>query len=64
MAYKRRGYVKGESHPNAKLTEEEARLILRSADGSELLAKQFGVDPSHVRAIRRGAKWSWLVEEE
>jgi hypothetical protein len=54
-------YRKGEEHPNNILTEEQVRWLLKTREGSKRVAEVLGVGDSHVRAIRRGVKWGWLV---
>lgn len=60
--------TKGERHSMAKLTESEVRFILvqdLSRFGSTAkLARQFGVTPSHVAAIRAGKTWKHLHTSE
>ncbi len=49
----------GETHPWAKLTQAQADAIKRASGciPSSELAKQFGIMPDTVRAIRRGKIW-------
>lgn len=53
--------AKGEGNGRAKLTQEQAQLILDSPLTSEYFAKRFEVDISTVRAIRQRKNWKHLV---
>ncbi|MET0653677.1 MAG: hypothetical protein ABWY63_14295 [Hyphomicrobiaceae bacterium] len=47
-------YVKGEKHPNAKLTDDQIRAIRALAHdgvGTHALAREFGITATHVKAI-------------
>lgn len=53
---------RGERQGAAKLTEAdvlEIRSLLGSLTQAEI-ARQFGVDPSHISDIKHGKKWGWL----
>lgn len=41
-----------------KLTAEDVRVIKRSSDSPEALAKRFGVTVPHVKQIRKGKVWA------
>ena len=58
-----KGYVRGESSPNAKLTEEAVRDI-RSSPNVPLgdLAKAHGVSRSSVWLVRTGRTWAHILD--
>jgi hypothetical protein len=49
----------GESHYNAKLSEDDIREIRASALTQKELATHYGVDPSHVSRIKTGDRGLW-----
>lgn len=53
---------RGERHPLAKLTEQQAReiLLLKGVEQQKEIAKLFGVSAATVSSIHRGDRWSWL----
>ena len=53
-------YAWGQSHGNAKLTEDEARQILDSTNPIRELSSRFGVSRSTIMAIRAGRRWGHL----
>ena len=55
-----KGAPRGHEHPKSKLTEEQARLVLRSHETNKDLAARFGVAPNSIRYIRIGRNWAWL----
>ena len=50
----------GAKHGRAKLSEQQAREILTSADSSASIAAKFGVTAEHVQVIRNGVAWKHL----
>lgn len=50
----------GGVHWNAKLTEQQARVILDSSESSIELAERFGVHTNTIRAICTGRRWRHL----
>jgi hypothetical protein len=56
---KYRGRV-GQDKENAKLTNEQARLIFQSAKSSRLLAKEYGVNKSTILRIKGGKYWKQI----
>jgi hypothetical protein len=56
----RRGQPAGEKHPQARLTEDDVRTIrerLAAGDRQADIARDYGIDPSHVAHIRAGRAW-------
>ena len=53
--------ARGESHGNAKLTEDAVRDILTSPLKQAELAKKYGVAPSLISAARRRVIWQHVV---
>jgi hypothetical protein len=52
--------MRGEAHPNAKLTDAIVRAI-RQAKGTHVaIAAQYGVGRSLVGMIRRGESWKHI----
>lgn len=47
----------GESNPRAKITAAQVAEIRAAAGTHAAVARQFGLTPSHVSAIRRGLAW-------
>ena len=45
---------RGSEGHNAKLSPEQVREIRASRESSAVVARRFGMDDSHIRAIRRG----------
>ena len=57
--------LQGESHPQAKLTEEQVISIRRRVAGGESrgsMAREFGVAKCTVRLIVNHRSWSWLED--
>jgi hypothetical protein len=52
---------RGETHPQAKLSEMAARDIKRSQTKAGVLAAQYGVTREHVWAVRRGRVWAHVL---
>ena len=54
--------LKGQSNPNSKLTEEQAREIkaLKGIKLQKQIAKEFNVSLSLVQKIHQNKIWSWL----
>lgn len=53
-------FVKGESHPNARLTEDNVRrirIMRASGTGPQELARVFGITPKYIGEIVRGKAW-------
>jgi len=50
----RRPNQRGEAHSNAKLTDADVDAILASDEPATVLGPRYGVNPDHVRRIRRG----------
>ena len=46
--------LRGKQHPNAKLSDEDARAIFNDFRSSTVLAKEYGVNFGLICAIRRG----------
>lgn len=51
---------RGDNNGNARLTEEQVRIIRTSRDAAYVLAAQFGVSKTTVAQVRRGETWSWV----
>lgn len=54
---------RGETHPNSKLQEAEAREIkqlVRAGASRRTLAARFGVSKAAVDRIAQGRNWAWL----
>lgn len=52
----------GERNGFAKITEEQARMIKSSGKPGVTIARELGISPCTVSAIRVGRNWSWLQE--
>ena len=55
--------VRGEQHPNARLTDGQVREIFRRAWAREpqrIIAKKFGINQRLVSAIKLGKRWKHL----
>jgi len=48
---------RGEGNYKAKLTADEARIIYRSKERTNILAKRYSVDRTVIQRIRRGVMW-------
>lgn len=55
--------LKGELNPASKLKKEEARSIIKDERKTRLIAEQYDVSTSHVRAIQTGKRWTHLHTE-
>ncbi len=56
--------ARGESNAAAKLTEWDVRSIisrLQNGETARQLAPEFGVHPTHIRALRRGRNWKHVT---
>lgn len=53
----RRVYKKGESHPNAKLNQEQVDIIRATTESSRALALKYGVNKSTIKRIRNKNLW-------
>jgi hypothetical protein len=49
--------LKGERHPQAKLTEEAVRNIRNSDVDASVIAAQYDVTREHIWSVRRGRAW-------
>ena len=54
----RNNWSGGERNPKAKLSAEQAAVIRASGQPTRELVSQFGVSPTTVQRIRRGAQWT------
>lgn len=54
----------GSRNPRAKLTEDQARVILTSAEPASDLASRYGVGRGQIYRIRSGAQWRSLTQAE
>lgn len=52
---------RGERHPMARLSRDEALIIRSSSESSSVLAKRFGVSRSQARSIQAGRGWRHLT---
>lgn len=53
----------GERHTTARISEADAREILRrrhAGESNRKIAVRFGVSPTHVSAIANGKRWAFL----
>ena len=48
---------KGEKHPKAILTNDEARIIKQSSETGISLARRFHVSPATISMIQHGKRW-------
>jgi hypothetical protein len=53
--------VRGTSHPNAKLTPEQVRLIRSTRRQTARLAAQLGVSTTVVKLVRQGASYRSIM---
>lgn len=53
----------GEKHHQAKLTDGDVAYIFQSTANGVTLAKQFGITPANVSAIRRGQTWRHITSQ-
>lgn len=51
----------GEKNVRSRLTEDMCRQILKRPESSKVLAREFGVASSTVRAVRIGQNWKHLA---
>lgn len=56
-------FARGERHPSSRLTEEDVRAILASAEHGDILAKRFNVSSRYIGMIQRGVRWSHVVAD-
>lgn len=56
--HRRGGYVKGETDPDARLTNEQVRAIRSDSRSSRIVGHAYGVSHTTVQKIRRGEMWS------
>jgi hypothetical protein len=54
----RQSRLHGETNPQAKLKEEQIKMIRSSTLGHSALAKELGVDYSRIYQIRNGKGWN------
>lgn len=59
-AVERGRHAKGEQNGKAKLTEDQVRYILSSAESQRALAARFQVSRSAVALVRQGVNWKHL----
>jgi len=52
----------GRRPPNAKLTEEQVKLIRRSSESEREMAALCGVSSAVVHSVRAGATWQWVSD--
>ena len=52
--------IKGEKKLQAKLTEQQARIIKYSLESHRSLAKKYGVSTTTISNIKKGKQWSYL----
>lgn len=60
MAYKKKGYPKGESNKASKLTKEKVNVIKNSQEMAKVLAIDFGVHISLIYKIRNNEYWKHI----
>lgn len=53
--------IKGERHPFSKLTEDQVRAIRSDARGCQRLAREYGVTPTTIKAIRKRKMWKHVA---
>ena len=56
----RQGDIKGEKHPNAKLTVSDVLEIRKSPLTGTKLGELYGVGQSTINAIKKHKRWGWL----
>lgn len=56
----REAYRKGEHHPRAKLTEQQAISIIHDPREHKVIAREYGIRSTHVGKIKRGVMWPHL----
>lgn len=52
--------LRGSANPEAKLTDDDVRLIKNSPESASAIARKLGVSFSLVCRIRRGERWSHI----
>ena len=53
--------LRGSGNGQARLTESDVSFIRSAVDVTQMgLARQFGVDPSHISRISSRQHWNWL----
>jgi len=50
----------GESHPRARLKEDQVRTIRASSETNSVLAKRYGVGRGTIDSIKRRRNWKWI----
>ncbi len=55
-------YMRGSSHANSKLSDEQAINIIKSSDSYTILAKKYGVSYSCIYYIKNRLSWRHLKE--
>jgi len=58
-----KGYGRGESHPLAKLTENEVRSIFLAKGSYSAIAKRFGTRTGRVQSIKSGDSWRSVTKD-
>lgn len=53
-------WLRGDASPHARLTEAQAKKVLRSKKKGADLAREFGVAASTIYMLRRGETWKHL----
>lgn len=56
------GYVKGEQHWSARLTEEKVRIIRQSPKTLTEIAHEYGVDLGTIWQVRRNRTWKHVEQ--
>lgn len=54
---------KGEGHPNAKLSEDDVRAIIKDQRLQRVIGEEYGVVQSVISNIKRGARWKHITRE-
>lgn len=55
------GFLKGEQHPQARLTDEQVRVIRQSPEMTSVLSRRFGVSKATIRRVRRRTYWKHVA---
>ena len=59
-AVKSRRSYKGENHPIAKLSETQAKIIIKDTRTHSVIAKDYGVTRATISHLKRGLTWLHL----
>lgn len=57
-AMERHRNIRGDTHPNRKLSEAKVAEILKSDEPSAVLAARYGVSETVIQLVRRGRTWA------